>query len=81
MARSWRSFFRRSTDEEQEKGPAVASEPAPEDVEEGNGHHPVDLEPAEDVVVEDVPTAEEVQAERKDPAPEDEWEIEEAALR
>ena len=76
MARSWRSFFRKSTDEEQEKGPAVASEP--EDVDEGNGHHPVDPEPAEDVVVEDVPTAEMVQAERKDPAPEDVWEVEEA---
>ena len=79
MARSWRNFFRKSTDEEQENGPAVASElePDAEDVDEGNGHHPVDLEPAEDVVVEDVPTAEQVQAERKDPAPEDVWEVEE----
>ena len=79
MACSWRNFFRQSTDEEQEKGPAVASEPDADDVDEGNGHHPVDLEPAEDVVVEDVPTAEEVQAERKVPAPEGEWEVEETA--
>ena len=78
MARSWRNFFRKSTDEEQEKGPAVASEPATEDVEEGNGHHPVDLEPDDDIA-EDVPTAEEVQAERKEPAAEDVWEVEEPA--
>src|SRR3954451_1948806 len=78
MARSWRNFFRKSTDEEQEKGQTVASEPASEDVEEGNGHRPVDLGPAEDVLTEDVPTAEEVQAERKEPAPEDVWGVEEA---
>src|SRR4051812_4796388 len=82
MARSWRNFFRKSTDEEQEKGPAVASEPEPaaEDVEEGNGHHPVELAPADGVLAEDVPTAEEVQAERKEPAPEDVWEVEQTAL-
>src|SRR3954451_18747798 len=79
MARSWRNFFRKSTDEEQEKGQTVASEPASEDVEEGNGHRPVDLGPAEDVLTEDVPTAEEVQAERKQPAAEDVWEVEESA--
>ncbi len=73
MARSWRNFFRRNSDEEQAKGQAVASEP----VEEGNGHHAVDLAPAEEPLVEDVPTAEEVQAERKEPAPEDVWGVEE----
>src|SRR5918998_458475 len=79
MARSWRNFFRKSTDEEKENGPAVASETAPasEDVEEGNGHHPVDLEPDDDVLVDYVPTAEEVQAERKEPAAADVWPVEE----
>ena len=77
MARSWRNFFRKSTAEEQEKGPAVASEPAPDDVEEDNGHHPEDLDPDDDIAGE-VPTAEEVQAERKVPAAEDEWEVEES---
>jgi fused signal recognition particle receptor len=79
MARSWRNFFRKSTDEEQDNGPALASEPEPSDVEESNGHHPVDLAPADDVLAEDVPTAEEVQAERKEPTPEDVWDLEEAA--
>jgi fused signal recognition particle receptor len=81
MARSWRNFFRKSTDEEQENGPAVASEtePASEDVEVGNGHHPVDLEPDDDFLMEDVPTAEEVQAERSEPAAADVWPVEEAA--
>ena len=74
MARSWRNFFRKSTDEEREKGPAVAS--PPEDVEAGNGHRTEDVVSDEDVAS-DVPTAEEVQAERKEPAPEDEWEVEE----
>src|SRR3712207_1944853 len=78
MARSWRNFFRKSTDEEQAKGPAVASEPAPEVVEAGNGHQPAVPEPDEDFVA-DVPTAEEVQAERKEPAPEDVWEVDEPA--
>src|SRR3954470_20276446 len=78
MARSWRNFFRKSTDEEQEKGPTVASEPTSEDVEEGNGHHPEDLE-AGDSIAEDVPTAEKVQAERKEPAAEDLGEVEEPA--
>jgi fused signal recognition particle receptor len=78
MARSWRNFFRKSPDEEQEQGPAVASEPAPEDVEEGNGHHPEDLK-SDDDLAEDVPTAEKVQAERKEPAAEDVWEVEEQA--
>lgn len=76
MARSWRNFFRRTTDDEQAEGQAVASEP--ETVEEGNGHHTVDLPPAEEPPVEDVQTAEEVQAERKESAPEDVWEVEEA---
>ena len=60
MARSWRNFFRKSTDGEQENGPAVASEPEPaaEDIEEGNGHHTVDLAHTDDVLAEDVPTAE-----------------------
>jgi fused signal recognition particle receptor len=77
MARSWRNFFRRSTDEAQAWGPAVASGPSTEDVGGGNGHHPVDPEPAEDALAEGVPTTEEAQAERKEPAPEDVWEIEE----
>jgi fused signal recognition particle receptor len=77
MARSWRNFFRKNTDEEQENGPAVASEPAPEVLEAGNGHHPEDLEPADDDIAEDVPSAEEVQAKRIEPAAEDEWEVEE----
>src|SRR5215218_11224596 len=64
MARSWRSFFKRDTDVEQESGPAV--------VEEGNGHLTTDLE----AFVEE--TAEEVQVERKEPAPEDVWEVDEA---
>jgi fused signal recognition particle receptor len=74
MARSWRSFFRRSTDEEQENGPAVAGEPedSTEDGEEGNGRLDADL-----ASLVEVPPAEEVQAERKEPAPEDVWEIEE----
>ena len=77
MARSWRSFFRRSTDEEQENGPAVAGEPddSSEDGEEGNGRLDADLES-----LVEVPPAEEVQAERKEPAPEDVWEIEETEL-
>src|SRR5215217_1056083 len=80
MARSWRNFFRRSTGEEQAQGQAVANgpEPSTETVQEGNGHRAVDLARAEEPPVEDVSTAEEVQAERKEPAPEDVWEIEEA---
>ena len=72
MARSWRNFFRQTTDEEQ--GQAVKGEPS---TEEENGHHAVDLTPADEAPVEDVPTAEEVQAARKEPAPEDVWEVEE----
>ena len=90
MARSWRSFFRRSTDEEQEKGSAVASEARHStEPEEGNGRVPADPEPTEvdrsvqdaaeeEPLTDEVPTAEEVQAERKEPAPADEWEVEEA---
>ncbi|HZB09105.1 MAG TPA: signal recognition particle-docking protein FtsY, partial [Rubrobacter sp.] len=76
----WRSFFRRETDEEQENGPAVASEPerSTEDVEEGNGHLGADLEAFEEETVEEVPTPEEVQAERKEPTPEDVWEVDES---
>ncbi len=77
MARSWRNFFRRSTDEEQARGPVVAREPSTEDVGGGDGSHLVDPESAEDALAEDIPTAEEAQAERKEPAPEDVWEIEE----
>jgi fused signal recognition particle receptor len=82
MARSWRSFFRRSTDEEQ--GPAVASEPepspAPEGAEEGNGQGPPASETLLEVPpTEDVPAATEVQAQRKEPAPEDVGEVEEPA--
>ena len=73
MARSWRSFFKRSTDEEQENGPAVASEPEP-DVEAGNGHLSAGL-------TEGVPSAEEVQAERKEPAPSEVWEVDETEPR
>jgi fused signal recognition particle receptor len=74
MARSWRSFFRRETDEEQVHGPAVASDPehSTQDVEEDNGHLAADLESFVEV-----PSAEEVQAERKEPAPDDVWEVEE----
>src|ERR671921_667416 len=73
MARSWRSFFRRGTDEEQVSGPTVASEPGPstEDVERSNGHLVADLEAFEEEAAEEVPSAEEVQAQRKQPAPED----------
>jgi fused signal recognition particle receptor len=79
MARSWRSFFRRNTDEEQANGPVVASEPqrTTEDVEEGNGHLSTDLEAVADKAAEAVPTAEEVQAERKEPGPADVWEADE----
>ncbi len=73
MARSWRNFFRQSTDEEQAEGQAVASEPAA--VEGGNGHHPVGPEVAEDPVSGGVPTAEEVLAQRNEP--EAGWEVEE----
>ncbi len=87
MARSWRNFFRRGTDEENPQGQAVASEPEPS-TETGNGHHSADLETAEveapvreaaevESLVEDVPTAEEVQAQRDEPAPADVWEVEE----
>jgi fused signal recognition particle receptor len=75
MARSWRNFFRRDSGEDQ--GPAVIGEPELS-TEEDNGHHTVDLAAADEAPVEDVPTAEEVQAERKEPAPEDVWEVEEA---
>jgi fused signal recognition particle receptor len=80
MARSWRSFFRRNTDEEQENGPAVASQPerSTEDVEEGNGHLTPDLEAFVEETAAEVPTAEEVQAERQEPAPEDVWEVDES---
>src|ERR687898_2407724 len=79
MARSWRSFFRRGTDEEQVNGQTVASEPghSTEDVERGNGHLVADLEAFEEEAAEEVPSAEEVQAQRKQPAPEDVWEVEE----
>src|SRR5918997_3540693 len=76
MARSWRNFFRKSTDEEREKGQAVAS--PPEHVEEDNGHLPEDREP-DDGLAGDVPTAEEAQAERTEPAAEDVWEVEDSA--
>jgi fused signal recognition particle receptor len=80
MARSWRSFFRRESDEEQQNGPAVASGPerSTEDVEEGNGHLAADLQTSVEEAAEEVPTAEEVQAERKVPAPEDVWEVDES---
>jgi fused signal recognition particle receptor len=75
MARSWRSFFRRDTDEEQVNGPAVASETehSTRDVEDADGRLAADLESFVEV-----PSAEEVQAGRKKPAPDDVWEIEEA---
>lgn len=85
MARSWRNFFRRNKDEDQESGSAVATETveAPEQ-EEAAPAEPVDQEVAEEVpepvAVEDVKPAEEVQAGRHDdPAPADVWEVEEAA--
>src|SRR5215212_10849221 len=77
MARSWRSFFRRNTDEEQENGPAVASEPE-HSTEGGNGYFSADLETFVSEPAEDVPTAEEVQAERKEPAPAGVWEVDES---
>jgi fused signal recognition particle receptor len=70
MARSWRSFFRRETDEEQANGPAVTSEPE-HSTEDGNGHLGADPGAFEE------DAAEEVQAERKEPTPEDVWEVEE----
>src|SRR5215204_5476956 len=75
MARSWRSFFRRETDEEQENGPAVASGPgrSTEDVEVGNGHLAADLQTSVEEAAEEVPTAE-----RKVSAPEDVWEVDES---
>src|SRR5919107_3196345 len=76
MARSWRSFFRRETDEEQENGAAVASEPE-RSTEEGNGYLAADLQTSVEKVAEEAPTAEEVQAERKEPAPEDVREVDE----
>jgi fused signal recognition particle receptor len=76
MARSWRSFFRRETDEEQEYGPAVASEPQ-HSTEEGNGNLGADLEAYEEEAAQEVPSAEEVQAERNEPAPEEVWEVDE----
>jgi fused signal recognition particle receptor len=76
MARSWRSFFRRETDEEQENGPAVASEPQ-RSTEEGNGNLGADLEAYEEEAAQEVPSAEEVQAERNEPAPEEVWEVDE----
>ena len=82
MARSWRNFFRRETDEAQENGPAVASESerSTEDVEEeGNGHLAADLQTSIEEAAEEVSTAEEVQAERKGTAPEEVWEIDESA--
>ncbi len=77
MARSWRNFFKKNTDEEQENVQAVTSQP--ESVDEDNGHHTLDLEPDDEVLAGDVPTAEEVQAERKEPTPEAVWPAEEAA--
>ena len=79
MARSWRNFFRRETDEEQENGPAVASEPerSTEDVESGNGRLATDLEALVEEAAEEAPTAEEVQTKRKEPAPEDVWGVDE----
>jgi fused signal recognition particle receptor len=76
MARSWRSFFRRNTDEEQETAPAVASEPehSTEDVEAANGHLGAGLEASID---EGVPAAEVVQAGRKEPSPAEVWEADE----
>src|SRR5829696_7498278 len=80
MARSWRSFFKRNTDEEQESGPAVASQPerSTEDVEGGNGHLAAGPEAFVEEAAGEVPTAEEVQAARKEPAPEDVWEVDES---
>src|SRR5918995_7452816 len=78
MARSGRIFLKQGTDEEQVNGPTVASEPghSTEDVERGNGRLDADLEAFEEAA-EEVPSAEEVQAQRKQPAPEDVWEVEE----
>src|SRR5918995_4351126 len=74
MARSWRSFFRRDAEVEQVNGLAVAgeSERTTEDVEESNGRRAADL----DALVEEA--AEEVQAERKEPARAGVWEVDES---
>ena len=82
MARSWRNFFRRSKEEEQDSGPAVATEePKPSADEVGfrlgqrfAGRQPDEPEAQEEAPIGDVPTAEEVQAERYDFAPEVETE-------
>ena len=62
MARSWRSFFRKSKDEEPENGPVVATEVAPEVTEAPEA---------------EVPSAEEVLAAREEPAATEVAEVEE----
>jgi fused signal recognition particle receptor len=60
MARSWRSFFRKTEEREEEPGSGVATRTEEE--------------------AEEVRPAEEVQAERKEPAPAEVWEVEEASV-
>ncbi len=65
MARSWRSFFRKSKDEEPENGPVVATEVAPE------------VDEVTEAPEADVPSAEKVLAAREEPAPAEVEELEE----
>ena len=71
MARSWRSFFKKTVEPDHESGSKVATKP------EGEAETPVD-EAEEAVSPGKVPTAEEVQARRKEPAATEVWEVEEA---
>jgi fused signal recognition particle receptor len=65
MARSWRSFFRKSKDEEPENGPVVATEVAPQ------------VGEVTEAPEAEVPSAEEVLAAREEPAATEVAEVEE----
>ncbi len=73
MARSWRSFFKKTGESDQESGFSVATKPARE------AETPVDEAEAA-VSPRKVPSAEEVQAGRKEPAATEVWEVEESTL-
>ncbi len=95
MARSWRNFFRRSKDEPEQQPTATETEGAPERGGSDDGavvapdpplsepetfeHEVVEEGPPREEPVADVPAAEEVQAGRPEPSPEDTWEVEEEA--
>ncbi len=70
MARSWRNFFRRSSDEEPEQGSAVATEAPPEAEQTAT--------PEDEGARADVPAAEEVLAARDEPDATEVGEVEEA---